>query len=83
MGFHWGPSQQHNGVLPCTVHLEVLQGSISPSAAAVATPRGRQVGVPRAATIALPVDTAGGGESLQCVFKQSDTGQVITYVSVK
>lgn len=32
---------------------------------------------------ALPVDTAEGKESLQCVFEQSGTGQVITYDRVK
>lgn len=75
--------QQHNRVLPCTVHLEVLWGSISPSTATVAAPRGRQVGTPCAATVVLAVDTAGGGGSIQCVFKESDTGRVTTYIRVK
>lgn len=83
-GFHWGPSQQHNGVLlPRTVYLEVLCGSINPSSTAVATPRGRQVGAPDTATTALPVDTVESGESLRCVFKQSDTGHVVAYVRGK
>jgi len=75
VGFHWGPSQQHNRVLACTVHLEVLRGSISPSTATGATPRGRQAGAPLTANIALLADTMEVGKAFSTFLSNQTQGR--------